>query len=227
MSTIEIRNEMVEAAIKFMSNPKVRSTSIDEQKKFLQEKGLTDEEIKKAIEEVGYIPVNHKETFEEKQVHKGDSIFSKIQNILVWSGALYGSYTLIKNYIMPDEKIKVMETQISELQNSLKFLIDSTSQILLVSQEQEKSLNQLMQILSHNVEKDSKTGEMYNDISTIKKLLLGKDQFPSIREPKLTDNNSFHAILSNGDKECGVPSWQMPNSKESIEYEEVQSDNDI
>ncbi|CEF63728.1 Peroxisome membrane anchor protein Pex14p, N-terminal domain-containing protein [Strongyloides ratti] len=227
MSNDGIRNEMVEAAVKFMTNAKVRSTSITEQKNFLKEKGLTDEEISKAIEEVGYISSNKVEDIERKPIQHQGSIFSKIQNIIVWCGALYGSYTFIRNYILPDEKFKNIEKQVSELHNSIKFLTNSTSQTLSIIQEQEKILSNLMQILSKNVEKDLKVNEVYNDISTIKKLLLGKDQFPSVLESKLNENNTFQAILMDGDKQCNVPTWQLPYPKDSLEYENESLDDNI
>uniref|UniRef100_A0A0N5CDC6 Peroxisomal membrane protein PEX14 n=1 Tax=Strongyloides papillosus TaxID=174720 RepID=A0A0N5CDC6_STREA len=227
MSTNEIRNEMVEAAVKFMKNPKVRSTPISDQKRFLIEKGLTEEEIDKAIEEVGYVSISKMEVFENKTVSNQGSILSKIQNIILWFGALYGTYTLVRNYLLPDEKLKNIEGQVSELQNAIKFLTTSSSQTLAVIQEQEKILNNLMQILSKNIESDMKVNEVYNDISTIKKLLLGKDQFPSIIEPKLNENNTFKAILTDGDKECSVPTWQLPYPKDSLEYEDDQLDNNV
>uniref|UniRef100_A0A0K0EPI6 Peroxisomal membrane protein PEX14 n=1 Tax=Strongyloides stercoralis TaxID=6248 RepID=A0A0K0EPI6_STRER len=227
MSSNEIRSEMVEAAVKFMTNAKVRSTSIVEQKSFLKEKGLTEEEIAKAIEEVGYISIDKIENFEKKTIQKEGSIFSKIQSIIVWCGALYGSYTIIRNYFLPDERLKNVEEQVTELQNSIKFLINSSSQTLSIIQEQEKIMNRLMEVLTKNVEKDIKVNEVYNDISTIKKLLLGKDQFPSIVEPKLNDNNSFQAILMDGDKQCNVPTWQLPYPKDSLEYEDESLDNNM
>uniref|UniRef100_A0A0K0FLK7 Peroxisomal membrane protein PEX14 n=1 Tax=Strongyloides venezuelensis TaxID=75913 RepID=A0A0K0FLK7_STRVS len=227
MSNSEIRNEMVEAAVKFMKNPKVRSTPISEQKSFLIEKGLTEEEIEHAIKEVGYVSINKMEVFENKTVSNEGSILSKIQKIILWFGALYGTYTLLRNYLLPDEKLKNIEGQVSELQNAIKFLTTSSSQTLAVIQEQEKILNNLMQILSKNIESDMKVNEVYNDISTIKKLLLGKDQFPSIIEPKLNENNTFKAILTDDDKECSVPTWQLPYPKDSLEYEDDQLDNNI
>jgi hypothetical protein len=51
-SQTTLREEFVENAHKFFKNPKIRSTPLDEQKKFLISKGVTHAEIEKALESI-------------------------------------------------------------------------------------------------------------------------------------------------------------------------------
>lgn len=46
------REDFVENARKFFKNPKIRSTPLDEQKKFLLSKGVTKEEIDAALDSI-------------------------------------------------------------------------------------------------------------------------------------------------------------------------------
>lgn len=48
-SSTELREEFVENARRFFKNPKIRSTPLDEQKKFLLGKGVTQPEIDAAL----------------------------------------------------------------------------------------------------------------------------------------------------------------------------------
>jgi hypothetical protein len=51
-SSSQVRAEYVENARRFFKNPKIRSTPLDEQKKFLLSKGVTEAEIESALESI-------------------------------------------------------------------------------------------------------------------------------------------------------------------------------
>jgi hypothetical protein len=51
-TTTTIRSEMVNAAKQFMTNPRVKQTTLAEQKEFLKGKGLTEDEIETAVKEI-------------------------------------------------------------------------------------------------------------------------------------------------------------------------------
>lgn len=51
-SSSQIRQEFVENARRFFKNPKIRSTPLDEQKKFLLSKGVSEAEIDSALDSI-------------------------------------------------------------------------------------------------------------------------------------------------------------------------------
>lgn len=56
-ATTNNRPEMVEAARKFLMNPKIRSTPFQEQKQFLVDKGVTSSEIDEALASISPVEV--------------------------------------------------------------------------------------------------------------------------------------------------------------------------
>uniref|UniRef100_A0AC35TMW5 Peroxisomal membrane protein PEX14 n=1 Tax=Rhabditophanes sp. KR3021 TaxID=114890 RepID=A0AC35TMW5_9BILA len=217
-----IRDDLVDAAIKFLTNPKVKSTTPQDQRNFLIEKGLTEPEIDFAFNEVG------KHVLPQPIVVEQQSFASKIQSLFIWCGAIYGTYNFIRYLILPrffqifsEDKIKSdeLEKSIIELQNSIKFLIDSTSQTLKMTEEQSKNISTMLQHLSQARENDHNSNQIQNDISVVKQLLLGKDQFPSINLSG--SQTAFTPFVS----PALVPDWQLPTKKlEKEELEDSESD---
>jgi hypothetical protein len=59
-SQVALREEFVENARRFFKNPKIRSTPLDEQKKFLISKGVTQAEIDAALDTIPTTEVTFK-----------------------------------------------------------------------------------------------------------------------------------------------------------------------
>jgi len=141
------RAGMIATAVKFLQNPKVQSSPLDQKKSFLQKKGLTDEEIQMAIDQSGVSnittvqapavpPLPH--TLNPHQIlppaipDKQLSVWNRFQNYsmvaVIVGGVVYALYSLFKKLIEPifirqrremDEKLAKMEQGIAQLNTNM------------------------------------------------------------------------------------------------------------
>lgn len=125
-----LRPDMVEAAKQFMSTPKVRGTSFEEQKKFLLEKGLTEEEIEEArkgisdsvaYSDVRYHNDGHQMYYQPPPPTFGGKLYSLTQSVVVIGGASYMAYKFMRSWVLPkffnvpeaeDERFVNLQTQV-------------------------------------------------------------------------------------------------------------------
>lgn len=91
----------------------------------------------------------------------------------------YVGYRLLRSYILPRffkipdpaaERHRQLENQISDLQNSMKFVMDSTVQTLNKVHEQQEYIRQVLSLIERNSGGESK--QLESDVSIIKSLLL-------------------------------------------------------
>lgn len=191
----DFRPDMIDAACKFMSTPKVRESSFDEQKNFLVRKGLTEAEIEEARRRV----LNSQVTYASSAFNGGGtpatvvssmhntassgSNFMGLLNAAVSIGCIsYAGYRFVRSFVLPrffnvldpaEEEQRQLQNQINDLQNSMKFVMDSVVQTLRKVEEQQESLNRAMSMVST---KDSgsrdEMNQLQSDVSVIKSLLL-------------------------------------------------------
>ena len=168
-----LRVEMIEAAKQFMSNPKVRGTAFEDQKKFLLDKGVTEAEIEEArkqvpqvvaVEQVQYPPVQYQEN-----VGVGRRLFNLTESAVVIGGASYMAYKFMRSWVLPkffnypdeeDSKIMSLQNQINDLQNSTKFVLDSVQQILSTLSFQQEQFGKIL--LTMSSQNDPKSNSNFN-----------------------------------------------------------------
>ncbi|KAJ1363182.1 hypothetical protein KIN20_022987 [Parelaphostrongylus tenuis] len=204
------RPEMVEAAKKFMLTPKVRDTAFEEQRLFLLGKGVTESEIAEAKSQISQNPGIYSASaihYDDQMNARSSSsrIMSIVQTASIFGCVSYAGYRFLRSYILPrffdipdPATEEVRQLQVNELQNSIKFVLDSISQTtsVLLSQQQEVS-----RALLTVGQRDSDISRVEAGISTIKSLLLS--------------HNNFAPILAPTTRTTELPSWQQERSAES------------
>ncbi|KJH52235.1 peroxisomal membrane anchor protein region [Dictyocaulus viviparus] len=200
------RLEMVEAARKFMLTPKVRDSPPEEQKLFLLSKGLTEAEISEARSlvkqdtRVGAVNVVEHER-REKANHRTNKLVSFAQSVSIFGCVSYVAYRFVRSFILPHfidisdpatAEVRQLQVQVNELQNSIKFVLDSISQTtsMLINQQQE--INRALLVVG---KRDADISNVEAGISAIKSLLLSQ--------------NSFAPILVPTSRTAELPSWQQ------------------
>lgn len=206
------RPEMVEAAKKFMSTPKVRETPMDEQRQFLLGKGVREAEIDEALAQLPPAPrdteISQNGTMAASQMYysppsQHNRVISFAQSALVIGSVSYAGYRFIRSYILPRffdipdsalEETRQLQQQVNELQNSMKFVIDSVSQTTQTLALQQEDISKVLMTISN---RDSDLSRVETEISTIKSLLLSHNQFAPIKVPVAVNS---------------LPSWQQTGS---------------
>ncbi|CAJ0930805.1 unnamed protein product, partial [Mesorhabditis belari] len=214
-SSSSIRPEMVEAAIKFMKTPKVYGSPWDEQRAFLVGKGLTEQEIEEARRQV---PPPSQIVVGQGNGHYAYSgpppppppnrIVSFAQSAVMISAVSYAGYRFLRSYVLPRffdipdpamEETRQLQQQLNDLQNSMKFVIDSVSQTTqTLAMQQEEISKALLSISS----RDTEFSRVEQGISTIRGLLLSHNQFAPIHVPAAAVTNDVGSSVSS------LPSWQ-------------------
>ncbi|KAK6040055.1 peroxisomal membrane anchor protein region, partial [Cooperia oncophora] len=153
------RPEMVEAAKKFMLTPKVRDTPFEEQRMFLLGKGVTESEIEEARASIPPTEVG---------VHSGNVAYfspagapqaqpnrfvSFAQSMAVIGCVSYAGYRFLRSFVLPrffdipdpaTEDLRQLQVQVNELQNSIKFVLDSISQTTNMLSGQQLEINRAL-----------------------------------------------------------------------------------
>ncbi|KHN82947.1 Peroxisomal membrane protein PEX14 [Toxocara canis] len=212
------RAEMVQAARKFMSAPKVRQTSFEEQKRFLLGKGVTETEIDEArrtlpppmaesaaVDYVGASP-NMREYGQVRERSGRICSMQFANTMIVMGGIFYMSYRFLRSFILPrffnvpdpeTTEQRQLQQQMSELQNSMKFVMDSVVQTLRTVNQQQEQLNALLLMKSSEGSAGDGLQRLQSDISIVKSLLLNQNQFPAIPANIVARSSSQ-----------SVPAWQ-------------------
>ncbi|XP_067135101.1 peroxisomal membrane protein PEX14 [Centruroides vittatus] len=198
-----LRENLVNTAVHFLRNSKVRSSPLSQKRAFLLKKGLTNEEIDNAIERAN-IPKDLQLVPQDNNISNLNSSVSSswIKLKDVWSSIVivgitfYGAYKLYKNFIEPklfvitpkENKLANIETQLAELNESLSSLKNS----LLNVQDSLSQQQQQIKAMKEEINQESILPTIKNEVASIKSILLSRHQFPTSR----VTNPS-------------IPSWQM------------------
>ncbi|UMM28548.1 hypothetical protein L5515_011339 [Caenorhabditis briggsae] len=198
---------MVEAARKFMLTPKVKETPFEEQRQFLLGKGVTEAEILEARASIppeqlrSQIGMDHGNPpmmmmMESKQ----NGIVSFAQSAVVLGSISYAGYRFVRSYILPrffdipdpaTEEIRQLQSQVNDLQNSIKFIMDSVSQTTQQLATQQAEISRALYSVAN---RDADLNRVESGISTIKSLLLSQHNFAPIVTPSVSSS---------------IPSWQQ------------------
>ncbi|CAP26335.1 Protein CBR-PRX-14 [Caenorhabditis briggsae] len=201
------RPDMVEAARKFMLTPKVKETPFEEQRQFLLGKGVTEAEILEARASIppeqlrSQIGMDHGNPpmmmmMESKQ----NGIVSFAQSAVVLGSISYAGYRFVRSYILPrffdipdpaTEEIRQLQSQVNDLQNSIKFIMDSVSQTTQQLATQQAEISRALYSVAN---RDADLNRVESGISTIKSLLLSQHNFAPIVTPSVSSS---------------IPSWQQ------------------
>ncbi|CAK1554239.1 unnamed protein product [Leptosia nina] len=173
----EIRENLVTTAVKFLSNPNVQRCTMESKERFLRTKGLTDLEIKRAIEKCGDIVDVSSLTSELRFFTQSQQSWfkEKVLPIIIYGGFAYGCYWFYKNCIrqlifIEEPKRKSTTECIEELRKSLDIMNASIS-----------SLRGEMQASVQQNSLRSQLDNLKDDIASVKGILLNRNQFPSLK----------------------------------------------
>ncbi|KAE9419924.1 hypothetical protein Angca_000457, partial [Angiostrongylus cantonensis] len=209
----ENRPDMVEAARKFMLTPKVRDTSYGEQRVFLLSKGVTESEIAEArscvLQEGGVYSAGTIQYEGQMNAQSSLSRFmSIVQTASIFGCVSYAGYRFLRSFILPrffnipdpgTEELRQLQVQVNELQNSIKFVLDSISQSTSVLLSQQQEVNRALLTVA---QRDTDISRVEDGISTIKSLLLS--------------HNNFAPILAPSAKTAELPRWQQAESSSAL-----------
>lgn len=200
------RPEMVEAARKFMLTPKVRDTPFEEQRLFLLGKGVTESEIAEAKSQISQdrcIYSGNAVQYDDRMAAQSSSsrLMSIVQTASIFGCVSYAGYRFLRSFILPrffdipdpaTEEVRQLQAQVNELQNSIKFVLDSISQTTSVLLSQQQEVNRALLTVG---QRDNDISRVEAGISTIKSLLLS--------------HNNFAPIVAPTTKTAELPSWQQ------------------
>jgi len=194
----KIRENLIETAVKFLENSKIRSTSTELKTTFLKKKGLTDEEIATAFKEVktieeiqtqamtggptsgesglpGLPPPSYMAPFIPAAIPKEYPISKKVRDILnlmlLIGGFGYGINYLWKKYLRP--WWYGIEKQSSDqilLQTSQTLL----TTVLTLKEGMDKLQESLEKMSGHETRAENEVTDLKKEVMSLKGLLLSR-----------------------------------------------------
>ncbi|KAF6023812.1 hypothetical protein EB796_017879 [Bugula neritina] len=174
------RERLIATAVKFLQNTSVANSSFKEKQNFLQKKGLTTDEISYALIQA------QQELNTSHQVAVPPSRLSSLRNwtvfLAMFGGAAYAFYKFYKEFVLPFLKGEDEE----ETESMQKTLSQQTEALTLVKGA--LKIDQMQ--TSTGARNDIK--EIKEELSSLKRLLLNRHQFPETPVSKPV-----------------IPSWQL------------------
>ncbi|XP_019773151.1 peroxisomal membrane protein PEX14 isoform X2 [Dendroctonus ponderosae] len=207
---VSVREDLVAKAVKFLENPKVIQSPLVQKQRFLQNRGLTEEEIRVACERSGAYdhhervltpspPGPHPPNMISSYRNYGPlqtSWFSRLRDIVhsiaIFSVVVYAIKKFYDMYVSPflfGKKRKSIEDKLDDLeQNVGGSMRDLQSSIVDVKTEVDR--------IYFTSEKEllSELKDLKSEVGTLKGLLLTRKQFPSVSAPVVPPS---------------IPAWQM------------------
>ncbi|CAH1155876.1 unnamed protein product [Phaedon cochleariae] len=205
-----VREEMIQTAIKFLENPNVVNTPLAQKQKFLQRKGLTDKEIQVACEKSGayerhqeqsHLPpprpivpgtISHYQPY-PFHLNFFDRLRDLVHNVAIFSIVAYVIHKFYERYISPflfGKKKKSVKESIEDLDKNVKASVDQLKDDL-----------QSVKVEVHKINESSENStnrqltDLKSEIASVKGLLLGRKQFPSVANSPVVPPS--------------IPAWQM------------------
>ncbi|KAF5272184.1 hypothetical protein FQA39_LY01266 [Lamprigera yunnana] len=203
----EVRENIIQTAVKFLQNPNVVNTPLAQKQKFLQRKGLTDKEIQLACEHADAysshdqpppaLPIPIQSNYYNSQIPV-ISPFQKfkeiVHNLAIISTVAYAIYMFYKKFIRPflfgGKKKKSIEEQLEELNSSVTGSISDLKESLF---DVKVEVDKISQGEESTVQKQ--LHDLKSEVSTVKGLLLSRKQFPSVSSTSVVPPS--------------IPAWQL------------------
>ncbi|GAB6022912.1 peroxisomal membrane protein pex14 [Chamberlinius hualienensis] len=203
------REHLIDTAVKFLTNPKVSSSSLDQKRTFLQKKGLTTVEIDESVRRAGAtvatnspaLPPNYNYSPPQPYGYYPPPVpvsnWSKFRDIwymaVIIGGTVCAAYVIAKKYIIPyflglpkkEDRLSKLETRMSDFQTHLD---ESIAQLQKTVEELQNNVKEAC--LKHEtvsqIENAAQTKQnwdltdMRSEITSLKGLLLNRHQFPAV-----------------------------------------------
>lgn len=205
-----IRDELVNAAVSFLLNPKIQNTTLAQKRGFLLNKGLNSDEIELAIERTLFSLSGNQDLFSYHHNAPINPLFYRpptfwsitrliTPSVILIGGLFYGLYQFIDKFLKPliygqeacRSSIDIIRTELGGLRQSIKNLEDN---LLRVEENVKRNLEiELQQSRTQDYASIAALNEMKTELTSMKSLMLNKDQFPFIAT-----------------KSTGIPDWQKP-----------------
>lgn len=224
---VEDRQNLIDTAVRFLTNQKVKQTPDTAKREFLTKKGLTPSEVNAALEKASKIAVQAPTSpaapmQAQNQIVPANNVSQPkpsflmvvmkwIRNFIVAGCLAFTAYKLIAKKLMSKKKKKI-EIAVDELEKSNDKLINKLAEMHYIMYDLKESVNVMSIALKHTA-KNSLNSEdsctVKNEIQTIKNLLLNRSQFPNV--PTMTP------IL---------PSWQLEKKNPQKEKPHIVDESD-
>ncbi|KAI1297147.1 Peroxisomal membrane protein PEX14 [Halotydeus destructor] len=213
-----LREDIINTAVHFLVNDRVKNSPLDQKRTFLLRKGLTSVEIDVAIDKaasgqlptVQYGQVN--QFIPSSQPFLTNHPYGHIQSPTSWAiiksvtppmafvaGVAYGLYLLYKNYVEPwlfgkrKHPLIVIQTSIEKLTKSMDNLSYALNSVELnIKNHIDNELSQMKK----NHHESASLNDIKSEVLSLKALLLNRKQFTAA--PKI---------------DATIPSWQLDDEK--------------
>lgn len=230
-----LRENMIATAVKFLLNPQVQNSPLSQRRAFLKKKGLTDDEIKVAIERSGVkdpspslppkpgqqLPPSAVSSYNvatPPPVPPAPTLYSRGRDFaaiaVIISGVTYGLYKLFQKFIRPffkrqedtQKRLQNIETSIAQLNNTLAATV----------QDIQKSVG-LMQTLLERQE--GRLDQISRDLIANKAIVSGRGEGDVLQIKQ--EITSLKGLLLNRSQfpstpqQSSIPAWQKKSSLES------------
>ncbi|VBB28881.1 unnamed protein product [Acanthocheilonema viteae] len=226
-----VRPEMVDMARRFMMMPKIRQTPLIQQKQFLLQKGLRDDEINEAMKElplqqnmrhINNTAMEHEATFGSSHDFltkpSGINILLRITKYaMIITSFSYTSWHLLRSYVLPrffdttepvDERIDVIERKISEMQ---RMMGDITTELLLKLQTVIDKQSIMDRVTFQSA---SALDDLKKSVETLSATLASKEQQLPIRTIARKRNATNSRVFPRTEDPSGS---DIPNNERSEE----------
>ncbi|WKY07148.1 hypothetical protein Q1695_006955 [Nippostrongylus brasiliensis] len=227
-----------------MLTPKVKDTPFEEQRSFLLGKGVTESEIAEARASIPPEALAHSSAPLGHVAHyppppPPNRFLSFAQSAAIIGCVSYAGYRFMRSFVLPrffdipdpaSEELRQLQLQVNELQNSIKFVLDSISQTTTLLTAQQQDVNRALLSVSQRDTDISRVERLQDGISTIKSLLLSHNNFAPIIAPtavlpswQQADSSSKTAVNSG----YSTPPANYRDTSEELESEEAASSDHV
>uniref|UniRef100_A0A1I8EKW9 Peroxisomal membrane protein PEX14 n=1 Tax=Wuchereria bancrofti TaxID=6293 RepID=A0A1I8EKW9_WUCBA len=193
-----VRPEMVDMARRFMMIPKIQQTPLLQQKQFLLQKGIREDEINEAMKglplqqdiwNINNTAMGHTVTsgisYDLSTKSSGvNTLLRLTKYAMIITGFSYAGWHLLRSYILPrffnipepfDKRVHMIEEKMNEMQGMMQ---DVTTELLLKLQTVIDKQNITDRILFQSA---SQLDDIHKGIEKISAMLVSKEQLPLIR----------------------------------------------
>lgn len=197
------RKDLVDTAIRFLQNPKVVPTPLENKRLFLAKKGLTESEIELALKSSGAYNVSSESAQQpaQQQIQNNSQVPALVNNISPKQSIIYKVIKWISNFILAGciaytaYKLVVKRFFLkSKLEPSKDSLVNENNQLKQTIQEMRETLDGLKQSVDNvtnivrqfHISKpltnspNSAESDLKSEVQSIKSLLLSRSQFPAV-----------------------------------------------
>ena len=198
----DVDEKKVDVAVRFLSNPNVKSTKKESKEAFLKSKGLSDIEIVEAMK---------KASFESEAIENNKwSLFTYFKGIVLGAGILSAANYAYKAYILPyvaheikdDGRIERLGESVQALKDDIKqhtYELSSTlKDIQMLLEKQHKVVTLLHESIQNSSLAHPFLADIKTELSNVKTMMLSRQQFPKVPFSQQTTE---------------IPAWQRLDNK--------------